>query len=119
MKNKEIISQLESIKEDSRSHIDLLDEEDIWSRDIIALDRAIQVFQRKENKSHDVGMKILFVVNIFILLGAAFLILTAIGGLDSGTLNKQEFLIRIVSDILVIFLSGASLSMIWRGVGNE
>lgn len=119
MKNKEIISQLESIREDSKSRIDLEDKDDIWTMDVLALDRAIQVFKRKESKNQNVGMKILFVVNIFILLGTGFLILAAIGGLDSGTLNKQEFLIRIVSDILVIFLSGASLSMIWRGVGNE
>lgn len=119
MKNKEIISQLESIKEDSSCRIDSEDPEDIWSRDVIALDRAIQVFQRKENKSHDVGMKILFVVNVLIIVGAVILILLANGGLEAETISKQGFLIRIASYIFVILLSGTSLSMIWRGVGNE
>ncbi|MBR4695903.1 MAG: hypothetical protein IKO94_07470 [Selenomonadaceae bacterium] len=41
MKNKEIISQLESLKENSRSFLDATEPCSIWQDDIEALDAAI------------------------------------------------------------------------------
>ena len=41
MKNKEIISQLESLKENSRSFLDAKEPSSIWHDDIEALDAAI------------------------------------------------------------------------------
>lgn len=49
MKNKEIISQLESLKENSRSFLDATEPCSIWQDDIIALDAAIAIVKEHPN----------------------------------------------------------------------
>lgn len=46
MRNKKVIEQLESIKDNSRSFIDIFDPDDIWTDDIIALDVAIRCVKK-------------------------------------------------------------------------
>ena len=43
MKTKEIISQLESLKENSRSFLDSKEPDSIWKRDLDALEAAIDI----------------------------------------------------------------------------
>lgn len=45
MRNKDIVSQLESLKENSRSFLDAKEPEPIWQKDIEALDEAIAIIK--------------------------------------------------------------------------
>ena len=45
MKNKEIISQLESLKENSRSFLDSKETDSIWKQDLDALEAAITIIK--------------------------------------------------------------------------
>lgn len=116
MTYKDIITQLESLKSNSESFMDESEPGDVWSQDIIALDRAIQIFKRKERKSSDLVNKFLFLLNGIIFIVTLFMLHGNLGAYQIDSLTKQEFLFRLLTSVILICLSTAGLIMAWRGV---
>lgn len=118
MTNKEIVEQLESLKENSTSFLDDAEDE-IWQKDIIALDRAIMVFKRKDKLVNKVSNKFLFILNIAIVITGIILTLGLVGDIEVGLASKQDTIFRAFMILIIFLLSITNIRMLWRGIGNE
>ena len=119
MTNKEIINQLENLKDHCQDWVDTEDEGNIWNKDVVALDRAIKVFQRKERSFDSIFMKILFALNFIIFFVSLVMLYGAIGSWQLDEITKQEFLFRGFTDVILICLSATSVISIWKGAWSE
>ena len=119
MTNKEIINQLENLKDHCQDWVDTDEENNIWHKDVVALDRAIKVFQRKERSFDSIFMKILFALNFIIFFVSLVMLYGAIGSWQLDEITKQEFLFRGFTDVILICLSATSVISIWKGAWYE
>lgn len=119
MKTKEIITQLESIREDSNGHIEASDYADVWKDDVIALSHAIRLFKQKERRKKNTIGKFLFSVNIAALTILFFIGLGLIGGFETGILNGQQFMSKMSLVIILLVVSAVGFVILWRGVKEE
>ena len=118
MTNKEIVEQLESIRENSENFLSGVGDE-IWQKDIIALDRAIMVFKRKDKLISKMSTKFLFILNIAIVFVGIILTLGLVGDIESGLASKQDSIFRAFMILIVFLLSITNIRMLWKGIGNE
>ena len=119
MTNREVATQLQSIKEDSQSHITEYGGDEVWQMDVIALDRAIKVFERKAKQENDICFRILFGIDVLIVIAGTIMLYGAIGDLQLGIYPISRCFTGMILPGILLALSGTNLVMIWRGVGMD
>lgn len=118
MTNRATIRQLESLMHECIYQKSLCGS-DAWDDDIIALNKSIRVFERKEARRNDMSLRFSAFICTLMLIGSIFLIIGLVGGVELNNISEGEAMFKMILYLSLLFTSYTGLKLMWLGVGNE